>query len=164
MLANADTFGVSTEDYALLGYSSGGQIAGVFGNEEKGWGRYGVPKPGALLLAYPINNFLGAKPAYHLLMDTDRLERRYYSYTVSKLVTPDYPPTFLWYGRNDKMLMAFVYPLQGPALAKALRDNGVPNRVQAYDDAKHGVGIGVGTDAEGWVAAAAAFWKSVSEE
>ena len=126
VLANADTFGVSTEDYALLGYSSGGQIAGVFGNEEKGWGRYGVPKPGALLLAYP--------------------------------------PTFLWYGRNDKMLMAFVYPLQGPALAKALRDNGVPNRVQVYDDAKHGVGIGVGTDAEGWVADAAAFWKSVSEE
>ena len=164
VLANADTFGVSTEDYALLGYSSGGQIAGVFGNEEKGWGRYGVPKPGALLMAYPINNFLEAKPAYHLLMDTDRLERRYYSYTVSKLVTPDYPPTFLWYGRNDKMLMAFVYPLQGPALAKALRDNGVPNRVQVYDDAKHGVGIGVGTDAEGWVADAAAFWKSVSEE
>ena len=64
----------------------------------------------------------------------------------------------------DKMLMAFVYPLQGPALAKALRDNGVPNRVQVYDDAKHGVGIGVGTDAEGWVADAAAFWKSVSEE
>ena len=97
-------------------------------------------------------------------MDTDRLARRYYSYTVSKLVTPDYPPTFLWYGRNDKMLMAFVYPLQGPALAKALRDNDVPNRVQVYDDAKHGVGIGVGTDAEGWVADAAAFWKSVSEE
>lgn len=97
-------------------------------------------------------------------MDTDRLERRYYSYTVSKLVTPDYPPTFLWYGRNDKMLMAFVFPLQGPALAKALRDNGVPNRVQVYADAKHGVGIGVGTDAEGWVADAAAFWKSVSEE
>ena len=95
VMDNADTFGVSTEDYALLGYSSGGQLAGVFGNEEKGWGRYGVPKPGVLLLAYPINNFFEAKPAYHLLMDTDRLERRYYSYTVSKLVTPDYPPTFL---------------------------------------------------------------------
>ena len=35
VMDNADTFGVSTEDYALLGYSSGGQIAGVFGNEEK---------------------------------------------------------------------------------------------------------------------------------
>ena len=164
VMDNAGTFGVSTEDYALLGYSSGGQLAGVFGNEEKGWGRYGVPKPGVLLLAYPINNFFGAKPAYHLLMDTDRLERRYYSYTVSKLVTPDYPPTFLWYGRNDLMLKAFVYPLQGPTLAKALRDNGVSNRVQVYDNAKHGIGIGAGTDAEGWVADAAAFWKSVSEE
>ena len=151
VMDNADTFGVSTEDYALLGYSSGGQIAGVFGNEEKGWGRYGVPKPGVLLLVYPINNFLGAKPAYHLLMDTDRLERRYYSYTVSKLVTPDYPPTFLWYGRNDLMLKAFVYPLQGPTLAKALEASGVPNRVEVYDNAKHGIGIGVGTDAEDWV-------------
>lgn len=160
---NADTFGVSTEDYALLGYSSGGQLAGVFGNEEKGWGRYGVPKPGVLLLAYPINNFFGAKPAYHLLMDTDRLERRYYSYTVSKLVTPDYPPTFLWYGRNDLMLKAFVYPLQGPTLAKALEASGVPNRVEVYDNAKHGIGIGVGTDAEDWVERAAEFWQSVSE-
>ena len=163
VMDNADTFGVSTEDYALLGYSSGGQIAGVFGNEEKGWGRYGVPKPGVLLLAYPINNFFGAKPAYHLLMDTDRLERRYYSYTVSKLVTPDYPPTFLWYGRNDAMLKAFVYPLQGPTLAKALEASGVPNRVEVYDNAKHGIGIGVGTDAEGWVERAAEFWQSVSE-
>ena len=163
VMDNADTFGVSTEDYALLGYSSGGQLAGVFGNEEKGWGRYGVPKPGVLLLAYPINNFLGAKPAYHLLMDTDRLERRYYSYTVSKLVTPDYPPTFLWYGRNDLMLKAFVYPLQGPTLAKALEASGVPNRVEVYDNAKHGIGIGVGTDAEDWVERAAEFWQSVSE-
>ena len=163
VMDNADTFGVSTEDYALLGYSSGGQLAGVFGNEEKGWGRYGVPKPGVLLLAYPINNFFGAKPAYHLLMDTDRLERRYYSYTVSKLVTPDYPPTFLWYGRNDLMLKAFVYPLQGPTLAKALEASGVPNRVEVYDNAKHGIGIGVGTDAEDWVERAAEFWQSVSE-
>ena len=69
-------------------------------------------------------------------MDTDRLERRYYSYTVSKLVTPDYPPTFLWYGRNDTMLKAFVYPLQGPTLAKALEASGVPNRVEVYDNAK----------------------------
>ena len=163
VMDNADTFGVSTEDYALLGYSSGGQLAGVFGNEEKGWGRYGVPKPGVLLLAYPINNFFEAKPAYHLLMDTDRLERRYYSYTVSKLVTPDYPPTFLWYGRNDLMLKAFVYPLQGPTLAKALEASGVPNRVEVYDNAKHGIGIGVGTDAEDWVERAAEFWQSVSE-
>ena len=32
--ANAETFGVQSEGYALLGYSSGGQIAGVFGDAE----------------------------------------------------------------------------------------------------------------------------------
>jgi len=163
VMDNADTFGVSTEDYALLGYSSGGQIAGVFGNEKKGWGRYNVPKPGVLLLAYPINTFLEARPAYRLLMDADTLQKRYYSYSISGLVTPDYPPTFLWYGKNDTMLKAFVYPLQGPTLAKALEANGVPNKVEVYDNAKHGVGIGVGTDAEGWVAHAAEFWRSVTD-
>ena len=38
-----------------------------------------------------------------------------------------------------------------------------PNRVEVYDNAKHGIGIGVGTDAEGWVERAAEFWQSVSE-
>ena len=56
---NADTFGVSTEDYALLGYSSGGQLAGVFGNEEKGWGRYGVPKPAYCCWSTPSTTSLG---------------------------------------------------------------------------------------------------------
>ena len=42
-------------------------------------------------------------------------------------------------------------PLQGPTLAKALEASGVPNRVEVYDNAKHGIGIGVGTDAEDWV-------------
>ncbi len=41
------------EDYALLGYSSGGHLAGLFGSEEYGYRNYGVPKPGALLLGYP---------------------------------------------------------------------------------------------------------------
>jgi len=35
--------------------------------------------------------------------------------------------------------------------------------VEVYDNAKHGIGIGVGTDAEGWVERAAEFWQSVSE-
>ena len=33
--ANAQQFGVQTEDYALVGYSSGGQIAGIFKSEAK---------------------------------------------------------------------------------------------------------------------------------
>ena len=157
--ANAQQFGVQTEDYALVGYSSGGQIAGIFGGKELGYPNYGVPKPGALLLAYPINNFYETKPLYHVLLDTDALERRYYDYNISDCVDADYPPTYFWYGQDDILLIAFNYWQQGPALRKALETYGVPYKESVYRHAPHGVGIGEGTDAEGWVQEATAFWE-----
>ena len=163
VMDNADTFGVSTEDYALLGYSSGGQIAGVFGSAEKGWQKYGVPKPGALLLAYPINNFTVAKPVYTALLDVDDwMQRHYYDYTLSNLIAPGYPPVFLWYGKSDRILKLFGFDQQGPALQSALEIDGVPHEEKVYEDAGHGIGIGLGTDAEGWLNAAVAFWKKVT--
>ena len=161
--ANAETFGVQPEGYALLGYSSGGQIAGVFGDAEKGWQKYNVPKPGALLLAYPINNFWLAKPAYTALLDVDDwMQKHYYDYTLSKLIAPDYPPVFLWYGKSDRILKLFGFDQQGPALQSALETDGVPHEEKVYEDAGHGIGIGLGTDAEGWLNAAVTFWKKVT--
>ena len=161
--ANAETFGVQPEGYALLGYSSGGQIAGVFGDAEKGWQKYNVPKPGALLLAYPINNFWLAKPAYTALLDVDDwMQKHYYDYTLSKLIAPDYPPVFLWYGKSDRILKLFGFDQQGPALQSALEIDGVPHEEKVYEDAGHGIGIGLGTEAEGWLNAAVAFWKKVT--
>ena len=158
--ANAETFGVRTEDYALLGYSSGGQIAGVFCGKELGYRNYNVPKPGVLLLVYPINNFYEAKPIYHLLLDTHGDGRRYYDHNISDCIDADYPPTYFWYARNDVMLMAFNYWQQGPALQQALAANGVPYQEHVYRHAQHGVGIGEGTDAEGWIKEAVAFWEA----
>ena len=147
----------------VLGYSSGGQIAGVFGDAEKGWQKYNVPKPGALLLAYPINNFWLAKPAYTALLDVDDwMQKHYYDYTLSKLIAPDYPPVFLWYGKCDRILKLFGFDQQGPALQSALEIDGVPHEEKVYEDAGHGIGIGLGTEAEGWLNAAVAFWKKVT--
>ena len=43
-----------------------------------------MPIPGALLLAYPINNFWLAKPAYTALLDVDDWrQKHYYDYTLS---------------------------------------------------------------------------------
>lgn len=160
--ANADAFGVQTEGYALLGYSSGGQIAGVFGDAEKGWQKYGVPKPGALLLAYPINDFTIAKPVYCALMDVDDwMREHYYDYTLSNLIAPGYPPVFLWYGKSDRMLKLFGFEQQGPALEKALKADGVPYEEKVYSDVGHGIGIGQGTEAEGWLTEAEEFWRRV---
>ena len=56
---NADQFGVQRENYALMGFSSGGHIVGLIGsdNEKFGYKAFGLPQPAALLLGYPINDF-----------------------------------------------------------------------------------------------------------
>lgn len=156
---HAEEFGVQTEDYAIVAYSSGGQIAGLFGSEKMGYKNYGLPKPGAMLLGYPVNNFLEYKPLYHLFIDIDTVKQKYYDLTLSDYITPDYPPAYHWCGRNDFVLSTMCWSAQGPVLEKALESNGVPHIYHVYDNAPHAVGAGKGTDAEGWLNEAVAFWE-----
>ena len=95
---------IQTQDYALVGYSSGGQLAGVFANKERGYGHYGVARPGALLLGYSVVNFSEVKIAYQAFMDTGNYGWHYYCSSVADLITDDYPPVFFWYGKDDKVL------------------------------------------------------------
>ena len=72
VMDNADTFGVSTEDYALLGYSSGGQgplwcaearrIAAGLPHQQLPWGKACLPSPD------------GYRPAGKTLLFLHRLE------------------------------------------------------------------------------------------
>lgn len=158
--AHAQEFAVQPENYALFGYSSGGQLIGLFGSEQSyGYRAYDVPKPGALVMAYAINDFREAKPVYHVLADTDVWDWRYYCSTIAGAVTDDYPPIYFWYGKNDLVLSLTGPCAQGPALKKALDAHGVPYKMQVYQNAPHAVGTGTGTDAEGWIADAVAFWE-----
>lgn len=75
----------------------------------------------------------------------------------------DYPPTYFWYGKNDNTLKMLGYSKQGPALEQALAANGVPYQCTVYRNAVHGIGLGNGTDAEGWLDDAVAFWESQTE-
>lgn len=156
---HAGQFGVQAEDYAIVSYSSGGQIAGLFGTDAVGYKNYGLPKPGAMLLGYPVNTFLEFKPVYNILLDPGVCKQRYYKMTLSDYITPDYPPTYHWYGKNDMTLMTMCWSAQGPVLEKALARNHVTHIYHVYDDAPHAVAAGKGTDAEGWLNEAVAFWE-----
>ena len=156
---HAEQFQVQTEDYALVGFSSGGQLAGLFANREIGYGNYSVPKPGALLMAYPLVNFSYGKAVYHVLMDPGTCDWRYYMTSLADAVTDDYPPVYFWYGKDDQILTLLGFQKQGPALKRALEAHNVPCKVVEYDHAPHSVGTGNGTDAEGWIKDAVAFWQ-----
>ena len=147
------------EQYAVIGYSSGGQITGLFGTDAVGYRNYGLPKPGALLLGYPVNTFRELKPGYRILLDPGVLAQRYYDMNVSDYITPDYPPTFFWCGKNDLTLMLMDWYAQIPQLQKAMGKNGVPYVSHVYDNAPHSISTGRGTDAEGWLNEAVTFWE-----
>ena len=142
-----------------MGYSSGGQLVGVFANKERGYGYYGAAKPGALLLAYPVVNFSEVKIAYQALMDTGNYGWHYYCSSVADLVTDDCPPVFFWYGKDDKVLPWMINQVQGPALQAALEAHKVPYVVKVFESAPHCIGVGDNTDAEGWLTEAVAFWE-----
>jgi len=66
---------------------------------------------------------------------------------------------YFWYGKNDIILPLMDLRKQGPAFEKALQAHGVPYQMHVYKNAGHSIGTGRGTDAEGWLTEAAAFWE-----
>ena len=166
--AHAGELQVDPEDYALMGFSSGGQLCAIFGTGRMGYKNYGLPKPGALLLAYPILNYVYGKPILFYLYDGARPGDHlapgdyYYNIEIPAEATADFPATFHWYGRNDSSLNGMFPQWQSQALDEALERFGVPHQLVIYDKAPHGSGNGAGTDAAGWIEQAAAFWDAVT--
>ena len=167
---NAEMFGVQPEDYALVGFSAGGQMCGVFGTSRMGYKTYRLPKPGALLLGYPVINYMYAKPLYFYLYDGaepgDSLAPGdyYYNIEVAAEVDGDFPPVYHWFGLNDATLMLMDIFCQGPALDKALEESGVPHQMVIFRNARHRTSVGTGTDAAGWLYDAVSFWEAVTAE
>lgn len=159
---NADQFGVQRENYAVMGFSSGGHIVGLIGsdNEKIGYKAFGIPQPAALLLGYPINDFFEVKPVYHVVIDPFTVGWRYYWSDISDVVNENFTPTFFFYGKNDVYMKRMCFERQGPLLEKALKDSGVTYECHVYEDAPHAIGPGRYTDADGWIKLATEFWEA----
>jgi len=146
--------------YSVWGSSAGGHLAGSFGTERMGYAKYGLPKPGMLVLTYPVialeaglthqgtrNNLLGKAAT-----EEDAREK-----SIHTNVTAEYPPTFIWCGDADKT----VPPENTAFMRAALEAKGVPHCCRVYSGVDHGVGLGCGTQAESWHEEAISFWNSL---
>ena len=153
---NADQFGVQRENYALMGFSSGGHIVGLIGsdNEKFGYKAFGLPQPAALLLGYPINDFFEVKPLYQLAIDPLVLGWRYYWTDISDVVNENFTPTYFFYGKNDLYMQRMCYSQQGPLLERR-----AVYECHVYENAPHAIGPGRHTDADGWILQATEFWE-----
>ena len=144
--------------YSVWGSSAGGHLAGSFGTEVMGYVKYNLPKPGALILVYPVVT-MGEKTHqgsrnYHI---GAYASQEYINLTsIEKQVTEAYPPTFLWWGDCD----GTVDPDNSRMLQKALEEHHIPCLCREYAGVDHGIGIGKGLPCEGWFEDAVAFWES----
>lgn len=158
ILEQPDHWNVEPNGYAVCGFSAGGHLAAGFGTEQFGYVKYGLPKPGALILCYPVitmgehthagslKNLLGKAPS------PQQIE----TVSIEKQVTSAYPATFVWNSQEDET----VEPCNSQMLVDALERMGVPCEYVRYQTGAHGIGLGIGTECEGWIDRAAAFWQT----
>lgn len=156
--AHAEEWKLDLRGYSVWGSSAGGHLAAAFGTETMGYAKYGLPKPGAMVLIYPVVT-MGAlthpgSRNYHI---GAYASQEYVDLTsVEKQITPNYPPTFLWWGDRDET----VDPQNSRMLKAALEQNGIPCQCQEYPNVGHGVGLGKGLPCQGWIREAVKFWEA----
>ena len=166
IFAHADEFRVDTKNYAVCGFSAGGSLTGSWGTKGLGYERFGLPRPGALMVCYgasrveapkagePRNRFLDMMIGPNASLEQVKLVNN------NENITPDYPPTFLWHCKDDP-LVPFANAIE---MDEKLTENGVPHVFKAVEKGGHGLGIADGTPAAGWLEEAVAFWQSVCKK
>lgn len=157
ILSHADGYNVDTRNYAVFGFSAGGHLSAMYGVETLGWGKFNLPRPGVLVLSYPVitmgekthtgsrDNLLGKSPS------AEEIRRC----SVEKRIGENYPPTFLWCGDADKT----VDPDNSKMLDTVLSAHHVPHKLTIYPGVDHGVGLGKGLACENWLDEAVRFWE-----
>ena len=162
ILSREEELNLETEGYSVWGSSAGGHLAAAFGTEALGYARYGLPRPGALVLCYPVVT-MGAKthPGSRTnLLGENPTEEQIAQTSVERQITAAYPPAFVWCGEADRT----VDPENSRMLAEALAEKGVPHRFIEYPGVDHGVGLGRGLACESWLEEAVAFWEQQRRE
>ena len=156
-LEKADELGLDMDSYSVWGASAGGHLAGSFGTENMGYIKYGLPKPSALILEYPVISMMPGLThgvTHDNLLGKNATREMEELSSIEKHVTKNYPPTYVWCGDCDET----VPPENTRIMAEQLEKTGVRNLCDVFPGVGHGVGPGTGTSAEGWIDTAVSFW------
>lgn len=157
---HADEFGVDPQDYAVSGFSAGGHTAALWGTENLGARKYGLPQPKCLILGYPLITMANVPegPVKNYMCTgmfgagfTQKDIRRY---DASRHIDAGYPPVFLVRALDDPT----VSKKDGDGMKMAL---GEKCRIFEAKTGGHGFGLGSATPLCGWVEAAAHWMEEL---
>ncbi|MCR4868779.1 MAG: alpha/beta hydrolase [Lachnospiraceae bacterium] len=173
--ARSGEFNVDMQDYAVIGFSAGGNLAGIFGTDAYGYDKYNVKKPGCLIMGYPWTNvnhwmqhpywniwvammgvWLSERGNMYMFGKHNFNRKKRESLCLQNWITDDYPPVYMYAGGNDILVPSASHT---DVLAKALDDHQVVYEYEKFFGLPHGVGLGLKTNAEGWLEHALDFWE-----
>ena len=175
---NSQKFGVTMDGYGLMGFSAGGNLAGIFASHKFGYMDYQIPKPGAVILGYPwtcVNDWLH-HPYWNIwigllgiwlsnrgsfyMFGFKSIKKGRELLDVQKYIEEDYPPTFMYSGSWDVLVPASRH---ADVFDAALTKHNVKHVYEKHFGVPHGIGLGIATKAEGWLERAVAFWDNVNK-
>lgn len=157
VISQKEKWNLDMEGYSLWGSSAGGHLAASFCTDAMGYKNYNLPKPGTVVLIYPVVT-MGEKAhvgSRNYLLGEEQSSKRIEFASIEKQIDSDYPPTFLWCGLEDDC----VEPENSYMLAKALEEHKITHIFSPIGGVNHGVGIGEGLPCEGWFEKAVRFWE-----
>lgn len=168
-------FQVKADDYAVLGFSAGGHLVTQWGTRENGYRKYGLKKPGALLLGYPAistdvlyDSLQGNRNAVYTESMRKFLERTGGAgftkeslriYSAEHSMDQEYPGVYLVHCQDDP-----VVPVKSSYVMKeCLNKYQIQNITRFPEHGGHSFGIGNGTGASGWLKEAIDFWEQIRQ-
>ncbi len=157
---NADFMNVDATNIHLMGASAGGHLCAYFGENYKLFesevaGKTYSLRPNSIVLAYPV---ISMSEDFHRisklkLLGANPTDKEVRDKSMEFNVGKDYPPTFFFHCKDDLSV-----PVSNSIRFDiALTDAEVEHKMRLYDKGGHGVGLGIGTDADGWIDAAVEF-------
>ena len=159
--AHADHFRTGSS-YVVGGFSAGGHLAALWGTDTVGFSKYGLAKPYALLLTYPLINTASPDSpdiAAVLPFLFGAGEPQPEEYDIPSHLN-NYPPTYLVRCQDDLV----IPESHVMAIKTALDEKGIPCDLEQGKTGLHGFGDGRGTSVEGWVDRAHWFLQSLPQK
>ena len=146
--AHASDYHADAERLALFGFSAGGHLCATSAHLYRELG-FADCRPDVLGLGYAVLSFDPAIAHEHSVRSlleepTDAMRQKL---SAERMICADTVPTFLWTTTADRS----VNPENTIVTEAALRAHQVPHECHIYSDGRHGMGLGTGTSAEGWV-------------
>jgi len=159
--ANHEKLNINPEDLTIMGFSAGahlcGSVAASYNRIPDDTHRYDhiSARPDKVCLCYPVSSFINdaheGSVLNHLGPESEVTTRKELS--VELMVTEDYPQTYLWACTDDPI----VNVNNAIHLEKTLENLQISHRMKLFLSGGHGIGLGEGTLAEGWLTDALEF-------